>query len=75
MIRKGEIALIINTPSGEKPHKDGVLIRSSAIMGGIPCITTLAGAQASVNGIESDIKHELKVKSLQEYYGPTRYQG
>ena len=67
-IKDGEISLIINTSSGEKPHKDGVIIRSTAIMTGIPCITTLAGAQASVNGIESEIKHELTVKSLQEYY-------
>ncbi len=68
-IKEGIIALIINTPSGEKPHEDGVIIRSTAIMRGIPCITTLAGAQASVNGIESKIKHELIVRPLQDYYG------
>ena len=68
-IKDGEISLIINTSSGEKPHKDGVVIRSTAIMRGIPCITTLAGAQASVNGIESQIKHELDVSPLQDYYG------
>jgi len=67
-IKAGEIALIINTPEGKKPHKDGVIIRSTAIMRGIPCITTLAGAQASVTGIESQINHDLEVKSLQEYY-------
>ena len=68
MIRKGEIALIINTPFGKKPHKDGALLRAAAVKFGIPCITTLAGTQATVNGIESMLKNELKVCSLQEYY-------
>jgi carbamoyl-phosphate synthase large subunit len=67
-IKHGDIALIINTSSGEKPHEDGVVIRSTAIMRGIPCITTISGAQASVNGIESAIKHEFNVNSLQDYY-------
>ncbi|MBF0253089.1 MAG: carbamoyl-phosphate synthase large subunit, partial [Candidatus Omnitrophica bacterium] len=69
MVENGEINLIINTPSPTQPnHKDSSLIRSKATMRGIPCITTLAGAQASVNGIESAIKQETTVVSLQEYY-------
>lgn len=69
MIIKGEIALIINTPSPHQPHyKDSSRIRSKAIMKGIPCITTLAGAQASVNGIESIIKTDVTVKPIQDYY-------
>ncbi|MCK4852181.1 MAG: ATP-grasp domain-containing protein, partial [Candidatus Omnitrophica bacterium] len=74
MVKSGGVALIINTPSGKKPHKDGAVIRSAAIMRGIPCITTLAGAQASVNGIESMMKMGIAVKSLQEYYD-TRTKG
>ncbi|MBD3379173.1 MAG: carbamoyl-phosphate synthase large subunit [Candidatus Omnitrophica bacterium] len=68
LVKDGKIDLIINTPSGKAPHKDGALIRSIAVMRGIPCITTLAGAQASVNGIESLLKKETEVRSLQEYY-------
>jgi len=68
MIKNGEIALIINTPFGKKPHKDGALLRGAAVKFGTPCITTLAGTQATVNGIESMLKNELKVCSLQEYY-------
>ncbi|MFH1798976.1 MAG: carbamoyl-phosphate synthase large subunit [Candidatus Omnitrophota bacterium] len=67
-VRSGKINLVINTPSGKKPHGDGAVIRSAAVMRGIPCITTLAGVQASVNGIESAAKTEITVKSLQEYY-------
>ncbi|MDP8257999.1 MAG: carbamoyl-phosphate synthase large subunit [Candidatus Aadella gelida] len=68
MVKGGTVDLIINTVYGKKPHKDGAQIRSAAIMRGIPCITTLAGAQASVNGIESILNTEISVKSLQEYY-------
>ncbi|MFH1665148.1 MAG: carbamoyl-phosphate synthase large subunit [Candidatus Omnitrophota bacterium] len=68
MVKAGEVALIINTTSGKKPHTDGAIIRSAAIMRGIPCITTLAGAQASVNGIGSMINREVTVRSLQEYH-------
>lgn len=67
-IKSAKIALVINTPSGKKPHTDGAIIRSAAVMRGIPCITTLAGVQASVNGIESALKTDITVKSLQEYY-------
>ncbi|MBU0571927.1 MAG: carbamoyl-phosphate synthase large subunit [Candidatus Omnitrophica bacterium] len=69
IVRSGEVALIINTPIGKKPHSDGAIIRSTAVMRGIPCVTTMAGAQASVNGIESALDMEETVKSLQEYYG------
>ena len=69
MVRSGEIALIINTAYGKNPHSDGSQIRSVAVMRGIPCITTIAGAQASINGIESMLNAEITVKSLQEYYG------
>lgn len=68
LIKKNKIKLIINTPSGSLPRTDETSIRSVAIMHGIPCITTISGALASVNGIESLKKGELEVKSLQEYH-------
>ena len=67
LIKKGEISLIINTPSGQKGRSDMRPIRSQAVMHGVPCITTIQGAQAAVNGIESAVKNQLTVKSLQEY--------
>ena len=67
LIKNGEIQLIINTPSGGKPQSDMKAIRNLAVMHNIPCITTMQGAMAGVNGIESLIKDEFKVKSLQEY--------
>ena len=67
-IKDGKISLIINTPSGRIPREDEVKIRSTAIMHGVPCITTISGAQASVNAIEALLKKDLDVKPLQAYH-------
>ncbi len=66
-IKNGSINLIINTPSGQKSQSDSKPIRSAAVMRGIPCITTISGAQAAVSGIEATLENDFKVKSLQEY--------
>ncbi|OQX87127.1 MAG: carbamoyl phosphate synthase large subunit [Candidatus Omnitrophica bacterium 4484_70.2] len=67
-IKDRKVHLIINTPSGRIPRQDEVRIRSEAIMHNIPCITTISGAQASVNGIESLLREDLKVVCIQEYH-------
>ncbi|MFB0508047.1 MAG: carbamoyl-phosphate synthase large subunit [Thermodesulfobacteriota bacterium] len=68
LIKNGEIHLIINTPSGKKPKADEVAIRSEAVIHDIPCITTLSGASAAVNGMESMIRSGISVQSIQEYH-------
>ncbi len=68
LLKSGEIQLVINTPSGRLPRADEVQIRSAAATLGIPCITTLAGAQASVNGIGAWLKGALMVTPLQRYH-------
>lgn len=67
LIKRGDIKLIINTPSGQRGQSDMKPIRSLAIMHGVPCITTIQGAQAAVNGMESILEGDLSVKSIQEY--------
>lgn len=67
-ITDGKISLVINTPSGRIPRSDEVKIRSTAIMAGVPCITTISGAQASVNAIEVLMKKDLDVTPLQAYH-------
>ncbi|HSB05456.1 MAG TPA: carbamoyl-phosphate synthase large subunit [Thermodesulfobacteriota bacterium] len=67
-IKNEEIDLVINTPSGKKPKADEVAIRSQSVTHNIPCITTLSGAQAAVNGIESLLKKGISVCSIQEYH-------
>jgi len=70
IIKNGEIRFIINTPSGRNPKMDEVLIRASAVQYRIPYTTTLSGAQAVVNAIESMKKGTIKIKALQDYYKP-----
>ena len=70
-MKNGEIDLVINTPSGKKPRLDEVAIRTQAVAQNIPCITTLSGASAVVNGIESLLKKEILVRSIQEYHRKT----
>ncbi|MGH2786165.1 MAG: carbamoyl-phosphate synthase large subunit [Actinomycetota bacterium] len=67
LIAAGEIALVINTPSGSGPRRDGDYIRTAAVRFGIPSITTLSAVQAAVQGIEEMLAAESSVMSLQEY--------
>ena len=69
LIKDGKVALIINTPAGKVTKEDETKIRSQAILYNVPLVTTISGAQATVNGIESLFKKkQLSVKSLQEYH-------
>jgi carbamoyl-phosphate synthase large subunit len=63
-----EVALMINTPSGKQSADDNYYIRRMAIELGIPYVTTLAGARAALNAIESVEKGKIRVKSLNEYH-------
>ncbi|MGA1844833.1 MAG: carbamoyl-phosphate synthase large subunit [bacterium] len=68
-IKDDKVDLIINTPSGKATKEDETRIRSHAILYSVPLITTIAGAEASVNGIENIIrKPKFSVKSIQEYH-------
>ena len=69
LIKDNKVSLIINTPAGKNTKEDEMKIRSGAILYNVPLITTVSGAQASVNGIENLIrKPKTSVKSLQEYH-------
>lgn len=67
-IKDGSIHLIINTPAGKATKVDETQIRSTAILYNVPLVTTISGAEATVNGIEALIKRQLEVKSLQQYH-------
>jgi carbamoyl-phosphate synthase large subunit len=68
LMKKNEITLIVNTPSGESSEFDMRAIRAAAILHNIPCITTLQGAREAVNGIEAMKAKDFSVQSLQDYY-------
>jgi len=69
LIRSGEVDMVINTPYGNSgPRIDGYEIRSAAVSMNIPCITTVQGASAAVQGIEAGIRGNIGVMSLQELH-------
>ncbi len=67
-IHDGVIDLILNTPAGKGPRSDDYEIRRAAVVHKVPCVTTLAGAMATVNGIASMKERKFQVKALQEYH-------
>jgi carbamoyl-phosphate synthase large subunit len=70
-IRAGEIDVVVNTPQGSGPRTDGYDIRTAAVAADIPCVTTLSGLTAMVQGIEARLAGELEVRPLQEWHdGP-----
>jgi carbamoyl-phosphate synthase large subunit len=68
LISAGKVQLVVNTPRGSGPRADGEYIRIAAAVHRIPCITTPAAAIAAGNGMADWAKHELKVRTLQEFH-------
>jgi carbamoyl-phosphate synthase large subunit len=68
MILNGDIDLVFNTPFGVGPRLDGYEIRTASVTRGIPCITTIQGAAACVQGIEALVRGDIGVRSLQEHH-------
>jgi carbamoyl-phosphate synthase large subunit len=66
-IMAGEIALIVNTPYGVGPRVDGYEIRTAAVIKSVPCITTVQGLAAAVQGIDSLRHADATVRSLQDH--------
>ncbi|WP_370039613.1 carbamoyl-phosphate synthase large subunit [Nocardioides sp.] len=70
LIRDGRIQLIVNTPygaGGGHARLDGYEIRTAAVMANVPCITTVQGLGAAVQGIEAMRRGDIGVRSLQEW--------
>ena len=61
--------LYINTPFGNAgPRVDGYEIRTAAVQASVPCVTTVQGASAAVQGIEAALRGGIGVKSLQDMH-------
>jgi len=66
---KGErIQLIVNTPRGQDTFFDEKAIRRAAVLARIPTITTIAAAQAAVEGISAMQRHQTTVYALQHLH-------
>jgi carbamoyl-phosphate synthase large subunit len=67
-IERGDVDLVINTPTGTAARTDGYEIRRSAVARGIPCITTISGGMAATRAIAARRSGEPAVVSLQEIH-------
>ncbi|MBM7830414.1 carbamoyl-phosphate synthase large subunit [Agromyces cerinus] len=66
LINRGEIDVVVNTPSGRSSRADGYEIRAAAVASDIPLFTTIAELSAAVASL--DVQREgFEVTSLQEY--------
>ncbi|HEV2929036.1 MAG TPA: carbamoyl phosphate synthase large subunit, partial [Propionibacteriaceae bacterium] len=72
MITDGEVDLIFNTPHGlspdGRPRFDGYEIRTAAVLRNVPCVTTVQGLAAAVQGIEAIRSGNVGVRSLQSWF-------
>ncbi|MGA9876962.1 MAG: carbamoyl-phosphate synthase large subunit [Solirubrobacteraceae bacterium] len=68
-IERGDVNLIVNTPTGSGARSDGWEIRRAAIAHGIPCLTTLSAGVSAARAIAQAGKlGEPEVLSLQELH-------
>ena len=70
LIAGGQIALVVNSPRGRGARADGAYIRRAANVHRIPCLTTAAAALAAAESSLDRSRHELRVRTLQEYHEP-----
>ena len=66
LINRGEVDMIINTPSGSSARADGYEIRAAAVAADKPIFTTVSELSAAVGAISAQ-RSGFDVKSLQEY--------
>jgi carbamoyl-phosphate synthase large subunit len=70
-IEAGDVAMVVNTPTGSGARADGTEIRQAAIGQGVPIITTMTGASAAQRAIRAARDAAPGVRSLQELHDST----
>src|SRR4051812_25811526 len=72
-IERGDVDIVINTPTGSGARTDGWEIRRAAVMRGIPCLTTLSAGVSAARAIaKARSGGEAPVLSLQELHREPR---
>ena len=71
-LKNGEVQLILNTPSGKGARTDEGKIRAAGVQYGVPCITTLAAADAALRAMSALRDGEMEVQSLQDRYAESQ---
>jgi len=67
-LRRGEVALLVNTPAGAESFRDSFPIRRTALECRVPYFTTLAAAAAAAEGMELMGRGPFGVRPLQHYH-------
>jgi carbamoyl-phosphate synthase large subunit len=68
----GRVALIVNTPSGRGARTDDSKIRAEAVARGVPCITTMAAANAALKAMMALREGDAGVQAIQDWYEEDR---
>jgi carbamoyl-phosphate synthase large subunit len=68
LISAGRVSLVVNSPRGRGARADGAYIRRAANVHRIPCLTTAAAAVAAAESTLDRSRHDLRVRTLQEYH-------
>jgi carbamoyl-phosphate synthase large subunit len=78
-IERGDVDLVVNTPTGVGARSDGYEIRRAAVAHGIPCLTTLAAGISAARAIASAHRNGAvggvgggQILCLQELHGSKR---
>jgi carbamoyl-phosphate synthase large subunit len=72
-IERGDVDLVVNTPTGVGARTDGWEIRRAAVGHGIPCLTTLSAGVSAARAIARARRDgEPEVLCLQELHGIAR---
>jgi carbamoyl-phosphate synthase large subunit len=72
LVGSRKVSLIVNTSGGRLPRRDEAVMRTMALEHGVPLVTTVAGLQATVEGIGALRRGGLEVRCLQEYHRKPR---
>ncbi|MCU0632804.1 MAG: carbamoyl-phosphate synthase large subunit [Methanolinea sp.] len=69
LLRRGEIRMIINTPTDKQSRQDHYQIMRVAVDYGVPYITTIQAARAAAMAIEAIKKERITIEPLSHYLG------
>ncbi|MBI4568964.1 MAG: ATP-grasp domain-containing protein, partial [Planctomycetes bacterium] len=64
----GEVAMVINTPSGFARRRDEMTIRRETILRQVPLISTIAAARAALEGIQALQHGGCTPRALQDFH-------
>ncbi|MDO4913730.1 MAG: hypothetical protein Q3961_04185, partial [Bifidobacteriaceae bacterium] len=67
LIEKGDIDLVLNTPSSRGSRSDGYVIRAAATAADLAHFTTVTEFSAVLMGIEAVKKNDYQIMSIQEH--------